>query len=364
MSTTVVILAHSSKTNSLGRAISMALTARVQHRVRVLCIDDGPLWVGATQFPVDVEVFPRSEVHRIVNVITAIASDQGEVIVWTCKGIGWISQVAKSVATLPNCILVADFDDDDVEIMREFNQSSLANRARLTVRRQLHPRAVEKSQRTVAQLADAVTFSSSYLGKAVAERLRLSSKPWCVIPHTRLDIPPTQSSRSDRLVLAFFGTIRPHKGIDKIVEIAERLPNINIITFKQTWTPPASVKQQWTELDASTPLALAYSHVDLLLIPSDSSSPAAQRQLPAKFVDAAVASCAIMATPTHALDEYAHGRYFAVEDWKDATKILAKLSNEEIRRSGLLLRELYDNKLSPSRTADAFRTLIESAACT
>ncbi|PPG89575.1 hypothetical protein C5C00_06205 [Rathayibacter rathayi] len=360
--TETFVIGDSTKTNSLGRALSMALTAAEFGRVRVLAFEDGELWAGAGQFPADVVPFGRRDLSRIERDVRAAASER-RTIVWFSKGTDPLPRLARRLSRIPNTVVVADFDDDDVSIMEAFRSESLLNRAKANPLRRKAPSRLRRSQARIARDADLVTFSSAGLRGVYAERFELGDAS-AVIPHTRVSMPrdrPRAPSADGRLTLGFIGTVRSYKGADTLNALLRADTDVGIVTFAQSWTPPSDVAAQWTMRPPTTPLSEVYADVDVLVLPMDIRSPAALYQLPAKLVDAAVFGTPVAATPTPPIEEFAAGAFLPVTDWSDPVGVLAAIRAADKEQLGAALQARFTTLLSPEATADTLDTALKKA---
>jgi hypothetical protein len=350
-----IVVGDSAKTNSLGRALSMALTAAVFADVRIVAYADGALWSGAAQFDLSVETFGRADIDGLATAIIERARER-TVYVWFSKGTHPLPLLAVALQGAPQVVLIADFDDDDLSIMRTFAQSSFVNRLKANRLRRKAPGRLKRSQERIAALSDTITFSSTALGEMYAARWNRRIDG-VIVPHTRLDIRNHGSPKErTNLTLGFVGTLRSYKGADIIVSLLRADTSVTLVTFQQDWSPPADVVQQVTSLPSSTPLSDMYSLIDWLILPMDAETQAAALQLPAKLVDAAVNSCAVAATPTAPIREMAGEAFLPIIDWADSMAVLIELRQADKERYGKALREMYEQRLSPQATATSLVT--------
>ncbi len=363
------LVGDSIKANALGRTLSMALTAREIGTVTVLAFHDGETWSGAGQFDFEVRPFGRRDLVAIRDEIESVAMTQ-PVIAWFSKGADPVPKLAELLRSVPNVRIVADFDDDDVSIMQEFKRSSILNAAKANPLRRKAPGRLLRSQGRLAALSDLVTYSSHALGDMYEKRWGWSPER-AVVPHTRSEAPPVSQRHGEhlsakRLRLGFIGTLRSYKGVGVLVSLLRADPAVQLVTFAQEWTPPRDLTEQWLTYPPSTPLAVMYAQIDALILPMDATTSAGRLQLPAKLVDAAVHSTAVVATPTPPIEEFAAGAYLPVDDWSRPHEVLKRIVATDKAELGRALRLRYEQSFSPEATATqlASRLGLDQASAT
>jgi hypothetical protein len=342
----------------------MAMTASATHRhVSVFALDDGPVWRGASQFDDLPAVQPLPRTGAMIANIAAVAAAHGAVV-WLSKGAAPLHRLAARASRIPRTLVIADYDDDDVAIMRSFREQSTLNRLKMNPLRRKHPKRLLRTQRLVAESADAVTFSSKALSQVYMESRGFPTVASSIIPHTRRQLQRSGSATPDGedLRLAFFGTVRAHKGAEHLVSLMRSDRSISISSFQQAWAPPADCASQWKTSPPGTPLADLYAEVDYLILPMDAESPAAQTQLPAKLIDAAANSTAVAATPTPAVSEYASGAFLPITDWSNAPGVLRSLRDAAHDGYGERLAAVYQERFSPAATGKKLLEVIGEAS--
>jgi len=362
------VLSPFSRSNSLGRGISMALTAAELGDVELWAVEDGPVWPPSKKFALDVNLFTADTRAGLIDRIGEAARTDGDVLVWVSKGLHPLDLVAEAVAAVPGVTVIQDFDEDDLALMVQHLKGDVR---RWLDYPPLHPRGpirVKRSQARAARAAVATSFTSDAIRNVYAARGTIGGKPAGRIPHTRpyipADRPPVARERAaaDPLTLAFLGSIRPHKGLQWMVRLAEAMPDAKFVTFAASWRPPEHVRDRWTELPADLPIVEAYEGVDLLLVPQDLRSPVAQTQLSAKVIDAAQLGRAVVGSPTATLEEYCAGSYLPVDDWSRVDDIVRRIREADVFSLGRRLRDIYDVEFSPQATAGRLRDLLNRAA--
>ena len=117
-----------------------------------------------------VQVQRRSDLVAIRNEIESASKTQ-PVIVWFSKGADPLPKLAQLLRSVPGVRIMADFDDDDVSIMREFRRSSVLNAAKANPLRRKAPGRLLRSQERLAALSDLVTYSSDAILVALKQVL-------------------------------------------------------------------------------------------------------------------------------------------------------------------------------------------------
>jgi len=354
-----VVVGDSAKANALGRALSMAITSEQLGRTRIVAVDDGPVWIGASQFFAQdrIETFKAAAWKQLSRELSDLA-ESVDLTVWFSKGTSPLDKVARYLRKHSTATVVADFDDDDVAIMRSFRRQSLKNRIKMPPFRRKSPRRLLLSQALIARAAHGLTFSSHTLESVYASRFSNKSQPSAIVAHTRRPTEVTRRIGGSTLRLGFIGTIRAHKGIIHLTKLVRDDPRTQGVTFRQQWRPPADLLSRWSELDPSLPLSQVYEQIDWLVLPMDSTDPAARHQLPAKVVDAANSGCPVVATPTPVLDEYLPNGYVAIENWSDTAHVLNQLRLANVEQRSSEISRAFKDLFSPEATSKSLRTLL------
>lgn len=290
--------------NSLGRALSMALVARELGETSLISFGRGKIWPGVSQFDVPIT---RVSANWKKDLDRALKKHEGQLpVIWLSKGLDPLPKVAAYVRKYhPHSLIVLDLDDDDVGLASAFRNSSLTNYLRLPWFRRGNPWRVRKSQNAIAAVADGFTFSTHALATLYPD----SYVPNLRVPHVRpLLLRQTKKMHleSENLRFGCFGTLRPHKGSQLLLDIMRADRNLTLVTFRNCGLgTPAPEDVNWLEIDPKTPLHEAYEGIDVAVIPITDASSGAQFQLPAKIVDAMRAGVPIVATVTPAIQEIA-----------------------------------------------------------
>lgn len=356
-----ITLAESAVTNSLGRAISLSLVAAEFGDVELWAVDDGPTWTGARHFDIAVH---RFSAHRLDTVIHRIrnAARHEPVLVWVSKGISPLDRIARAVSGTRGVTVVADFDDDDVSLMQEQVRKSAKTALHLNVLHRKSPVQVARAQRRTAASAASYTFSSDALRQTYAARA-LPERPSATVAHARPTqwlAPERTQRRPGPLRLAYLGTVRPHKGADRILALVEAMPEIEFSSFSGSFRPSGG-GATWHSIGAEAALADVYADIDFTLVPQDPSSSAARNQLPSKIVEAAAFGVALVATPTPVIEEYCAGAYIPVRDWSDTEAVAASIRSADPVALGAALREVFIERFATEVSAESVEQLLRTS---
>ena len=355
----VFIVGDSASTNSLGRTLSLAITAGAIATVRVLTVDDGPTWRGAAQFEAKIEKFQATNWRKTARTIK-LQSENRETAVWVTKCSHPVDKIAKWLSIhAPRLTLLADFDDNDIAIMETFKSDSKLNRLKMPFFRRKSPWRLQRSQARAAGAAHAITFSNPAIEHAYRIKLDIESKKVsALVPHSRRPENLAQPLiQQKEFLFGFPGTIRSHKGIDDIIRLLVARPDARLLTFAQDWEPPENVRSQCDFVAPNTPLRNIYERIEFLLLPMDSRNPAATDQLPAKLVDAALYGTPVLATPTAPIEFYAQGAYVSISDWTDTSAIFDALKNANRMELSQRMRASYSKWFSDSATGKVFEEI-------
>jgi hypothetical protein len=353
-------LAESAVTNSIGRAISLRLVAAEFGDVELWAVDDGPTWTGARHFDLTVHRFSAHRLDTVINRIRDAARTQ-PVLVWISKGLSPLDRIARAVAGTRGVTIVADFDDDDVSLMQEQVRKSLKTALHLNVLHRKSPVQVARAQRRTAAAASSYTFSSDALRRTYRER-ELPARPSAVVAHARPTSwlsPERSTRRPGPLRLAYLGTVRPHKGADRILALVEAMPDIEFSSFSGSFRP-AGGGATWHAIGPEASLPDVYADIDFTLVPQDPRSSAAQNQLPSMLVVAAAFGVAGVATPTPVIEEYCAGSYIPVHDWSDPRAVAASIREADPVALGAAMRQVFVDRFATEVSGVAVEQLLHS----
>lgn len=354
------VVGDSIRSNSLGRVLSMAISAdAVFSEVVVLAYEDGKPWSGAAQFDFEVTPFSRSDIRGLADRIRLSARETATLL-WISKGADPVGRLAQQLRGTPGVTIVADFDDNDIAIMKSFRSQSRVNALKMHVLRRKHPTRLTRAQARLASAADALSFSNSALAETYRSRLGATDKPWALVPHSRparVTPLPTRRSRPERLILGFLGTVRAHKGADEIVELMRHDRQTVVVSFEQGWAPPADCAAQWRTYPPTTPLAELYDQIDFLVLPMDGHDEASIHQLPAKLVDAAVNGCPVAATSTPPIVEFAGSSILPIATWAHTEDVYRVLRSSDTRVLSSAITRSFAEFFSPEATGRAIARL-------
>lgn len=340
------VLAHSSRSNALGRALAIADVASTIGDTRVFAIDDGSLWPASTQFANNVIRTSRKRMEKDVAQRGHLATHH---VVWVSKGLAPLTTVVRALhnSTRPP-LIVLDLDDDDVELSRGFRQTALLNRFKVFPGRRNHPARISHAQTRIARRADAFTYSSSHLRSHFAP----DWEPAIVVPHVRSqkNTPARVSPDPEGAIrIGVLGTMRSHKGAAQARALLTSNRRFRIVAFKNSgFEVPAHLESQVVWLPTGCTLRQAYEQIDVALVYLDIDKPGAAAQLPAKYVDALSAGVPVLASPTEPMLELANPL---------VTFLPTRASNDQIAAAVLNLSadprpqpdwSWYDRTLTPS----------------
>lgn len=344
----IFVIAESAVTNSLGRGISLAVVGSQLADTELWAVDDGPVWTGARHFDLDIRRFDGRNPDVLVNRIAGLA-DTEPVVVWISKGIAPLDRIAVAVAGRPNVTIIADFDDDDVSLMREQVAKSWKTALHLNVLHRKSPTQVRRAQARTARAADAYTFSSRVLQRAYDTKA-LPVRPAEIVPHARPDewlVPAHTEREPGPLRLAYLGTVRPHKGADRVIALVDAMPDIEFSSFTGSFHSSGE-RARWQSIGAEAALRDVYAGIDFTLVPQDPASAAARNQLPSKIVEAAVYGVAVVATPTPVIEEYCAGAYVPIDDWSDPREVARRIRAADPVALGAAMRRVFLERFSAS----------------
>lgn len=350
----IIVLSASLRTNALGRAMSLASVAREIGAVEIWGPLRGPIWQGASSVAEDLHVLTRRSARQLAERINS-ETEARPVYVWVSKAYPssiWLLRLLKRSVRV-----VVDFDDDDQSLIHEFLAARTANRLRLHPLRHGSLERVRRSQAYARSTAGAVTVSSTTL----AEALQLDDG-YVRVPHARPELLGVEApERRERIAVGFMGTVRPHKGLEEILEALRRDPQLEFVTFRQEGlTAPDDLAPRWTALEPDVPIAEAYSRIDVAVLPMDLRSAGARVQLPAKAIDAASTGTPIAATPTPVMAEYFGNAFLPITDWaRLGTCLRAAQHNGELSRLAQAAHRAWCDKLSTEAAVEAVRSVFE-----
>lgn len=355
-----ITLAESAVTNSLGRAISLSLVAAEFGDVELWAVDDGPTWTGARHFDLRIHRFPAHDLRVVVDRVRQAAQEQ-PVLVWISKGIAPLDRLARALKRIAGVTVLADFDDDDVSLMQEQVRNSLKTAVHLNVFHRKSPVQVARAQRRTAEAADAYTFSSDTLRGAYATR-GLPARSSAIVAHARPSswlAEPRTSRRPGPLRLGYLGTVRPHKGADRILDLVRAMPEIEFSSFSGSFRPSTG-GAIWHAIGPEATLRDVYADIDFTLVPQNPHSSAARNQLPSKIIEAAAFGVALVATPTPVIEEYCAGAYIPVPDWSDADAVADSIRAADPVALGAAMREVFVARFATGVSSSAVTGLLES----
>lgn len=325
----VLIVAPSSSSNSLGRALALAdVASAVSSDVNVICVDDGPTWTGLSSLTHFVTV--ANSGAALKQILDTSLEQEGQLLVWVVKPLAssagltkpWVRSISK--ASVSKLTIWFDEDDFDAAIHAGWIRKLRApSRIRESVLNDLAPWRINLRARWWSKRAALTTTSS----KALAERVRLAA-PIHVVPHARRAVAWTPPSPAPNLRLGFLGTPVAYKGLHTFETLLRLLPDASLHVFEQTLSAfnlGAEFGHRVVTHPGSTPTAVsdALADVDVVVLPQDQIHEASRYQLPAKLMDAMRHGRPVIASDTPVLREYATSGIQLVSSWDDPEEISA-----------------------------------------
>lgn len=361
-----LVLSPSIKSNALGRALFLADMLQLLGPVDVAAKRDGIIWCGAQDF--DREVRPLgsfTEFKHLVEQLEFPHSNQKLVAVavkpMRCS-LGWVTALPQT-----STVRVADFDDLDAELSAEFRSIRPMNRIVLHPLRQQHPAQISATIRQCLRKADIMTVSSW----ALRDQLPAFDGPTIRIPHPRPSLPFQQPELADshRLRIAFLGTPRTHKGSDGLVQLITQHPFLELHLLKGgndlagEHSAPRVIRHPH---EGSKTLDKIFSQIDMVIIPQNTSSRAANFQLPAKLLDGFRYGRGAIASRTDALSEIATDGVVWLDFSGERNQIhdaLRALLEDPTRRVALGKEawKLHQTRYSPEVLAATFESALGAA---
>jgi glycosyltransferase involved in cell wall biosynthesis len=364
--TRFVILSHDASSNALGRALSMGLVAQELGPTVVYALRSSGkrVWKGVAQFGVELKVLPVDWKRQLRSELDGlkVGSDSAELVVWVSKGISPLPDMVKLIKNCyPSAKVILDLDDDDSGLAKSFRSQSLSNSVKLNWFRRRHPRRIAAAQRAVLKQANALTFATHCLRSRYPNFEAVSVR----IPHVRINEPAVaRRDKSSRVIrIGAFGTLRPHKGAQMLLDLINRYTDIELWTFENCGLDVRTTKpQNWVEIGPTTPISEAYSQIDVAVIAITDDSPAAQVQLPAKLADAMRAGVPIVASETTAIKEIAAGCYEPLLPGSSASDAYQAILRANASGLGTEARQRFLSLLQPPSAAIELSQLLELLA--
>jgi glycosyltransferase involved in cell wall biosynthesis len=321
-----------------------------------LSFGSGQVWPGAVQFRSTVRRFENGWKRHIDLLLAPISGTKH--ILWVCKGIAPLDKLVRHVQRHhPDTIIILDVDDDDWSLAREFAAASKSNSLRLHPLRRGSSWRIRRSQEEIRQGSHGFTFSTNVLASTGYERFR----PYVRIPHVRaLDRRDSDQGPSGKSY-GCFGTLRPHKGGQMLIDFMRSNRDWNLVTFANCGLEPKTIADSnWHEIPADTPLTKAYREIDIALLPITSKSLGAQLQLPAKLVDAMKAGKPVVATSTPAIAEILGQDFLALPDEASPDIVRALMESAAISDLGERGRARFEASLTPQVVAKELHSFVNS----
>jgi glycosyltransferase involved in cell wall biosynthesis len=338
--------------NSTGRTYCLWLLAKsLGWSVEVLAFKGKKVWapLASTDFAKDCHFEQTSSRSAMVRYLSQRAQDFDVVV---------------AVKPLPNSLgialaahrknpfpLVVDVDDPDLEARLSWKPlwRGIAWRLR-HMRFWLSACVLPPFHKTLSVMTSNPSLQKRYGG--------------ILVPHVREDTGKGQPHTSERPVIAFIGTPRPHKGIDVLREAVAARANLGF-SLTVTAAAPSDAKP-WERWIGSVSLAQGLelvANADIVVIPSRRGLNSTG-QLPVKLVDAMLLGRAVVVSDVDPLP-WATGGYAPVSPEGDAAALadaLMQLTNPLAREQvGAELRGRGLSLFTVQAAAPAFQEACEAA---
>lgn len=301
-----MIVSHDMSDNALSRAYVLWQLARECGWEAIVAGQvTTKLWPGATEpdFAGSCIQLPSSPV-AMTRELTKLAGWATCIV--ACKAYPTSFGIARVAAARTATPLVVDIDDFDIEHylaagwrgLAEVVKASVGSRDFRKVLRDitgLHNPWVARTQRRALRRVPRFAASPTLIAHYGGRLLPAARRPFeTVAPHG-----------SDKPVVGFLGTVRPHKGIEKLRAAVERLAPEGF-TLLVTADAPADAKEweTWTGAVGYDRVRELLQAVDIVAVPSSTSgetSVFANGQLSIKLLDAMAAGRACVVSDMESL---------------------------------------------------------------
>lgn len=297
-------ICHDASSNALGRTLSTALVTENLGDTTVIALGRAEIWPGTSQFDVKVKRISGGWKSKMRAQLDRALSEGKRPVVFFTKGLRPLPAIAVWFRRkYPRAILVLDIDDDDVSLAREYRAASTWARLTLHALRRGHPRALMRAQCRISRVVDYHSFSSN--------ALRLHAWPevsnYIVLPHARIaaDVKSKRPRPFTELRVGFFGTVRPHKGVQYLESVLDCDASLRLYVFRgQAKHFDVRLQNRVIEVPNGTTIEDAYGVVDCAIFAMDFDRSGSLYQLPAKLVDALNHGVHVAASPTPAISEF------------------------------------------------------------
>lgn len=321
----VAIVSPFAHTNALGRALALGELKEPGLDITVYA-PQGPVWPGRT-------AFPRSTLRQCVGrELWGIEAD----VLWAIKPLPQSLGRSWAIARQRSLPLVLDLDDDDLGLAREFVEQRTFNRFRLA-RRGDSPRRIVATEQLIPDV-DLVTVASDAVAARVLSRTAVYDglRPTGIqVPHPRDvgDRPIPWPLKAEPLRLGFLGTVRPHKGLELLLEWIGASSGMRLVLLARGVDAVLRRRLETNPvvdvIDKTPREALRAIHAVVL---PQTLHGAADVQLPAKFCDALAAGRPVIASPSTAMLEFDSPGILWVDNWRD--RVLTDAVVARIREVG------------------------------
>lgn len=336
----------------------MAMVAREIGETSVMSFGRGEVWAGSSQFNIPVSRISQHWKKDIDAELSRYESYRS--VIWLSKGLEPLSKVAAHVRRRhPQSIIILDLDDDDAGLAEAFRNTSRTNHLKLSWFRSGNPWRIRRSQDLIASIADGFTFSTNALASVYPD----SFVPRARVPHVRsvtTDSAGRDLGTSRELRFGCFGTLRPHKGSQMLLDVMRSDRTLTLVTFKNCGLGfPLPDDVNWAEIDPATPLEKAYQGISVAVVPITDVGPGAQYQLPAKIVDAMRSNVPIVATLTPAIEEIAGGVITPIHPNQSLDDVKAVIRRAARNGPSHAVEQRFRELLTPQAAAREVVALLE-----
>jgi hypothetical protein len=362
-----IVLSPTITTNALGRALFLSDMCSHIGPTQVIGVGRGHIWSGSLDFENGVIRLRSSTgaLRYLESVSMECMRENVSLIILAVKPFtsSWGLCASAKLGGV-EFTFVADADDWDISLSREFAARGPLCRGRLLFR-QNHPRRIAHVLSQALPLANILTVSSDSLARMLPDFAGVTLR----IPHPRPSVPyrpPTATVRG-RLRLGFLGTARAHKGLEMCTAVLRARPSFELHVLEGTTLPSLhgiAERVVWHPHLGPETIYEAFADIDVVVLPQDLSSTAARYQLPAKLLDAFRHGRCVVASPTDAIVEVARGGVFLAEPELDAwLDILDRLAADPglCVTSGHEALDVFEKCWSSKVLARSFRHALDSA---
>jgi glycosyltransferase involved in cell wall biosynthesis len=288
----ITFLSHDLGTNCFGRAYLLAEMAARFAEVEIV----GPSSTGALWEPLrDRASVPVRLLHDWVPQPRDLLAANPDVL-YTVKTRRASLTAGLRAARQAGLPLIADADDWEMAFYYE--NPAWWVRQVVDVSDPVSYWATVRAQSLISR-ADAVTVSSTYLQRRFGGEIVVHARDGAWLDPARHDgvALRRELGLSDARVVMFSGSARPHKGLDDVLEVFERHPDLGA-TFVIVGSGMRFADRAWLRQIPGRPfseLPDVLAVADVIVVPQR-SGPISRAQLPAKLIDALAMGVPVITT--------------------------------------------------------------------